>query len=151
MSEVTVEVEGVEEILKKLRSLPEDLEKNTAKAAMKRATDIVLQTALARVPVGPRHSQRPKAGGMLRASLTSQIRASRGFVTGKVRAKAPHAHLVEYGFVWKRNKNQKTGKSFKVEPSEEGGFLRNALYQNANRIRNEFASSVKESLEKLGK
>jgi len=162
MISVYVKVEGVDEAIKKLRELPFDMERKTGKAAASRAAEIVLHAARSHAPVGPPHSKREKAGGYLVSSIVSKTRTSakKGFIKAQAQAMAPHANLVEYGFNWKPNRRMKKGgvalktrgsHTFRVEPSEKGGFLRNALYRNGERVQGEFVKAVQESLAKLGR
>lgn len=142
MSEVEFSISGVEEIVAKLRALPEDIEKRTGKAAMQRAVKLVEEEAKIAVPV---------KSGLLSSSITTTIQVKKGLLLGNVKAKAPHAHLIEYGFTWRPNKRQKSGTPFHVEARPKGGFMRNAIYRNADRVRQEFVEAVKESIEKLGR
>ncbi len=151
--EVTFSVEGIEEIIKKLEALPEDMRARTGKRAMQASTTVVANVATASAPIGPKHSKRTKAGGLLKTSIKQVIKTRDNGIIGNVKATAPHAHLVEYGFVWKPNRRQKHGDLTprRVEPKVKGGWLRNALYRNADKIRAEFAKSVEDSLKKLGR
>lgn len=83
----TFQLDGVEDLIKQLDAAHEEIQKEFV-AEVRASTKRLHDDALERAPV--------REGG-LRAS--AQIEFSSGGFYGRVRFKAPHAHLLEYGTV----------------------------------------------------
>jgi len=136
----SVEVRGIEELIKNLSKLGNEIQGQVVEEGLNRASEIVLQSAKSAAPIGPT--------GNLKNSLVKEVRKKASGFSARVRAKAPHAHLVEFGFWFTSHAGRRLKR---VEPRPARGFLRTALYSNAEKVRDVFKNSVDEALAKIEK
>lgn len=97
---VKIDLQGAEDLIRKLREVAPKLEKRELRKAVASASQLVLKSARQRCPVGPGVDPKGKPRIALRRSLDKKIKqykkASTGIIGPKYR-QAPHSHLVHDG------------------------------------------------------
>lgn len=130
-------VYGVKEIIKRLYKLEEKVRQKLERGALRDALEPIKQEALRRVP---------ELDGGLRASIESRIVRRKGVYAAQVRARAPHAHLMEFGWWWTSHAGRRIKRISPQPPTQGGGFLRPALYGNQNKVRSIFIQTIEQAL-----
>lgn len=96
-----IQLKGLKELLKSLEELPERIEKKVVSAAVRSATNVIMQEAKRRAPRGQSTGKRtPLKEGFTIRKNTKAPKGVTEFYTGVKTRKhggANHAHLVEFG------------------------------------------------------
>ena len=131
------QVLGLEEVLANLRRMPDVIRDQMARHGLKAAAEVVRNRAALLAP---------KETGSLAFSLESSVKKNSTSLFAKVKAKAPHAHLMEFGFWWTRKMGRRKIRFFFVENRK---FLRPALYDQSDKVREIFRDDIVEALKQL--
>lgn len=128
------------EIKIKLEKLPEKVLRNLERRAMRKALKSLKNETQRRAPIGE-----PKSAGEphIKDNITTSVSAKRGLVIGKVKVKAPHTHLVEFGHRLVKGTEQ-------IGTVPPHPFMRPALKTTAEQIVKDLTNAVLEELEKAG-
>ncbi len=137
MSKNAATVTGLNEIIQKLNQLPDRIKNKLQRGGMKAAIEPVKAEVLRRVP---------ELDGGLRASIEDRVVRRKWGYAAQVRARAPHAHLMEYGWWWTTHAGRRVKR---VGPYPQGGFLRPALYGNADKVRQAFKDTLEQAIKEL--
>jgi HK97 gp10 family phage protein len=89
MAKSDIQIEGLDGVLKQLDGAPKDALARL-RPVVEKHTQAMFTKATADVPV---------RDGILKGSIKAEIAEGAVWVFGRVRAAAPHAHLIEYGTV----------------------------------------------------
>ncbi|MCI0349392.1 MAG: HK97 gp10 family phage protein, partial [Acidobacteriales bacterium] len=99
---VSVSVAGAREIVAALENIDKSLSNKIVKQAVTKATTPLLRAVRKGAPVGPKKPNNPKAGGLLKKSVTRKVASYKqtgtaAAVVGTAYLMAPHDHLVHEG------------------------------------------------------
>lgn len=86
MADAEFKVEGLDDLLKKLDRLPENLEKNVLRGAIRASATPIVKDAKARVPVLQTPDARRVAGALRRSIHARSVQMKNGRLTGGVTA-----------------------------------------------------------------
>lgn len=152
MIKAEVKVSGLQEITERLKGLEPALRKTVAEDAMTRALGAIAQSAKERAPSRGRDRSNTELRKSLKERFEIDVEQSSGAVIGKVKNTAPHAHLMEYGFSLFKKVGTGLFARYKylreVEAHPPGGFMRQALEQNADKAVNVLADQVDIAIER---
>lgn len=137
---VELKLEGMDQVFRQIDQLSNDLKQKLEKEAVKAGLEPIEDEAVRLAPVG--------MTGNLANSIKTQVRRVNGGLYGRVIAKAPHSHLVEYGFWWtKKLKSGWKKRYFYVgDPSGIGPrpFMRPAIEAKADQAVEAVTNKVRE-------
>lgn len=131
------EIEGVKELVQRLRKLPDKLQKRLERRVIRQAMEIIEDGVIAAVPVGDT--------GELAESIKLRTRTKRGKLSARVDVKAPHAHLVEFG----HKKYDFRGRRVIGERVPAYPFYRPVLDEKADDVVRKAAKGIEAELKKL--
>lgn len=142
--DIKAKLEGWKETSALLKQLPDNVQRNVIKQAMEKAAKLVVETAKATTAFQDRT-------GKLRASIKIKRRKAESTRLGTDvicdHKEAPHAHLIEHGWM------HKTGSGHRHIPGRK--FLTTSLQSNEEQIVAHFESELKRFIErrlkKMGK
>lgn len=102
MPEITVEVEGYEDLLETIDKMIKGMEPSKIEPELKKGAQIIAGEARKRAPVRKAHQGRPKPPGVLKRAIVVKQLERRGSnpapaIAAIDRKKAPHAWLVTHG------------------------------------------------------
>ncbi|NIM21852.1 MAG: hypothetical protein GTN64_05455 [Candidatus Latescibacteria bacterium] len=142
--QVKVSVEGIDELLKDLRSLPIDLQKKLEKKAIRKALKPIEAEAKDLAPVG--RIDEGASGKPLKESFAIRVRTTKGQIIGSVVNEANHSWLVENGHNFVAWQTGRVGKRIDGTP-----FLGPALVSQAQTALNIFAAESRKIMREFEK
>jgi len=120
------------------------------KKARNKITRKVFKTILPEMESAAR-SNAPQDTGKLASAFVKDTRTRRGNVMGRLRVVAPHAHLMELGWFWRKKKG---GKIFHTigSPYTKGPrpFMRPMLDTHGEKALKQMADALREALSEVG-
>ncbi len=138
----------LDNIIARIRKLEPELQEKIFRKGMGKAGRRMLQTAKNLAP--KRRGEGDSKSISSRFALSVRKTKDGRMIKAFVRNKAPHAHLMEYGFWLTKGKYFQKRIKF-IGPHPAQGFMRPALNQNGQVSLDEFKSNSEEALRKLGK
>lgn len=127
------EVEGMQRLIKKLRTFPERVQKNVLRTAIYRGAQAVRDSAKANAAsMGVRDT-----GALIKSIKARRSRGARDEVVSKVEVGKFYARFVELGFL------HKGGEHVAARP-----FMRTAVEQNREKIVDTVQKGIREEIEK---
>lgn len=141
-----VDVTGIKETIGSLSHLPVELRERIQRKALRNTTAAMLATAKTLAP--KRRGEGSGKSISTRFAVGTKAKGNKLFAF--VRNKAPHAHLMEYGFWLTKGKFFQKKIKF-VGSHPPGGFMRAALVRNAEKSVATFKESVQDALRRMQK
>lgn len=138
MSEADFEVNSkeIEKLASDLSRFSSKARSNIERRGLRKFLRTVLDKARTAAPLGDT--------GTLKSSFSVSVSSKRGQIRGSVKSNAPHAHLVEFGFIHTGPKpNKKKGEKVEGKP-----FLRPAIYENQGELAQDFSRIIMEEIAK---
>jgi hypothetical protein len=132
---------SAKQLMDQLNKLPEELRVSVARRGIRKGLSVMEAHIRARVPVET---------GKLASSIKKTTIVRPWVVTGIIKVKAPHAHLMEFGYWLTKGKHIQRRVKF-IQSNPPGGYMRSALTTYARDAVEAYEKTVRDALARVAK